>query len=182
MTKTNTQASLIKRIALTTLAGTVLATGLTVGAMANDDRDGARDRDRSGASFRAGERFARADLDGDRMISLDEFQAGATQRFSALDIDADGLVTPAEMAAARQRASEDRAARMIERLDTDGDGSLSQSEMETASAARFARMDRDDDGNLEPREMRRGDRRGPGGDDSRRPARGSDDGVVEQSL
>lgn len=41
---------------------------------------------------------------------------------------------------------QDRAARMIERLDTDGDGAISRIEAEVAASARFARMDRDGDG------------------------------------
>ncbi|MFK7791767.1 MAG: EF-hand domain-containing protein [Devosiaceae bacterium] len=169
-----------KKMLMLALAGTVLATGFTASAMANDERDGARDRDR-GSSFRAGERFARADTDGDRMISLSEFQTGATERFTAMDADGNGQVTPAEMIAERQRASEDRAAQRIARIDTNEDGVLSLEEMTAASEERFARMDRDDDGSLEPRELRRGMRGGERGERDGRRGPGAQ-APVEQSL
>jgi hypothetical protein len=147
-----------KKLTVLALAGTMLASGLTVAAMADDNgRFGARERDRGAMTgFRAGERFARADTDGDRMISLEEFQAGTSERFSTLDADGDGLVTPAEMVAQRQRVAEERAAERMARIDTNEDGAVSLEEMTAASEARFAQMDRDDDGNLEPRELRRG--------------------------
>ncbi len=157
-----------KKLTLVALAGTVLATGAAGYAVANDHGDGMRDRERGAASFRAGERFARADIDGDRMISLEEFQTQVGERFTTLDADGDGEVTPAEMVAERQRRSEERAAARISRIDADENGSVSLEEMLDASEERFARMDRDDDGSLEPRELRRafrgGDRGGHGGD------------------
>lgn len=176
-----------KNLTLIALAGTMLATGLTVSAMADDDRSGMRDRDRGASSFRAGERFARADADGDRMISLEEFQTGTTERFTSMDADGDGLVTPAEMVAERQQRAEQRAAQRIARIDTNEDGALSLEEMTAASDARFARMDRDDDGSLEPRELRRGFRGGDRGDRDGRggPRSGGqapDEEVIEQSL
>jgi hypothetical protein len=174
-----------KKLSVLALAGTMLATGLTVSAMADDNRSGMHERERGAASFRAGERFARADTDGDRMISLEEFQTGATERFTAMDTDGDGLVTPAEMVAERQQRAEDRAAQRLARIDTNEDGALSLEEMTAASEARFARMDRDDDGSLEPRELRRGFRGGDRDDRGGRRGRGgpdADGAVIEQSL
>ena len=168
----------LKNLTVLALVGTMMATGLSVAAFADDGRSGAQERDR-GAAFRAGERFARADADGDRMISLEEFQAGVNEHFTSLDADGDGLVTPAEMVAERQRAAEERAAERIARIDSDEDGTLSLEEMTAASEARFARMDRNDDGSLEPRELRRGFRGGDR-DGPRNP--GADDGTTEQSL
>lgn len=185
-TKTN---KLSKSFAMLALAGTMLATGLTGAALANDRGD--RDRERGGASsFQAGERFARADVDGDRMLSVEEFTAQGLERFVSADADGDGLVTAEEMAAARVQAMEQRdaeraerqaerrtermqagaermqarAERMIERLDTDDDGAVSIAEATAASEAMFARMDRDDDGSLEPRELSRGFSGGDRGD------------------
>lgn len=171
----------MKKFTVIALAGTMLASGLAVAAMANDHRDGARERDRGAASFRAGERFARADTDGDRMISLDEFQAGATERFTTLDADGDGSVTAAEIVAERQLRAEERAERRIARIDTNEDGVLSLEEMTAASEARFARMDRDEDGSLEPRELRRA-WRGERGDRDGRDGQSADGEMIEQSL
>lgn len=168
----------LKNLVVVALAGTMLTTGLAVGAMADDGRDGARERDR-GASFQAGERFARADTDGDRLISLEEFQTGVSTRFATLDADGDGLVTPAEMVAQRERAREERAAQRMARIDTNEDGALSLDEMTAASEARFARMDRNDDGALERREVRRGFGGERGERDGRR---GASDAPVERAL
>lgn len=53
--------------------------------------------------------------------------------FAQLDVDGDGLVTSAELVAHMQATMpERRAARMLDRLDTDGDGAI--------SATEFARM------------------------------------------
>ena len=153
------------------LAGTMLGTALIVGAVAEDGGHGMRERDRGAASFRAGERFARADVNGDRMISLEEFQARTNERFADQDADGDGVVTPAEMVAERQQRAEERAAERIAEIDTDGDGAVSLEEMTAAGEERFARMDRNDNGSLEPRELRRAFR-----DVGFRDARGDRDG------
>jgi hypothetical protein len=144
----------LKSLIILAMAGTMLTAGLPLGAKADDNSHGQRAE--RGAAFMAGERFARADADGNRMLSLEEFQAGSTERFTRMDSDGDGLVTAAEMTAAAQRTRESRVAAMIERLDTNDDGALSLDEVNARSAQRFARLDRDEDGSLEPREMRRG--------------------------
>ena len=182
-----------KFLTVLALAGTVLGTGLVVSANADDDRGpGARERDHGSMGFRAGERFARADTNGDRMISLEEFQTRTAERFVELDADGDGVVTPAEMVAERQQRAEERAAERMANADTDGDGALSLEEMTAAGEERFARMERDEDGNLEPREIRRsfrdfrGDRDGRDGRGSREHERGDiqpqNGEIVEQSL
>ena len=157
--------STTKTLTVLALAGTVLATGFTASVIA-DERSGARERDRGSMGFRAGERFGRADADGDRMISLEEFQTVTGERFVAMDADGDGQVSPAEMIAERSARAEERAAERIERADTNGDGLLSLEEATAASEERFARIDRDESGTLEPRELRRGFRgdRDGGGD------------------
>lgn len=200
---------LTKALTVAALAGTMLATGLAGAALANDRGD--RDRERGGASsFQAGERFARADVDGDRTLSVEEFTTQGLERFISADADGDGLVTAQEMVAARTQAMEernaeraerqaerrtermqDRAERMIERLDTDDDGAVSIEEATAASEAMFARMDRDDDGSLEPRELNRGFRGGDRDGDRRHRGERSERGqdrpmqdapVREQSL
>lgn len=48
---------------------------------------------------------------------------------------------------------EDRAAMMIERIDTDGDGAISRAEMEAHHAARFEAADTNNDGGISFEEM-----------------------------
>lgn len=177
-----TNRKMSKPLVVLAMAGTMLTTGLTGLALANDRSD--RDRERGGASgFEAGERFARADVDGDRMLSIDEFTAQGMERFTSADADGDGLVTAEEMVAAATQALEERESeraerraerrlervearveRMIERMDSDEDGAISTEEAQAASENMFARLDRDEDGSLEPRELRRGFRGGDRGE------------------
>ncbi|MEM6711311.1 MAG: hypothetical protein AAF590_03415 [Pseudomonadota bacterium] len=169
------KTSTTKKLTVLALAGTVLATGFTAAVIA-DERSGARERahqhERGSMGFRAGERFGRTDADGDRMISLEEFQAVTGDRFASMDADGDGLVSPAEMVAERTARAEERAAMRIERADANGDGFLSLEEATAASGERFARIDRNDSGTLEPRELRRSLRghRDDRGDQSEVPA------------
>jgi Ca2+-binding EF-hand superfamily protein len=96
--------------------------------------------------------FAAIDSDGDGKITRDELAAHRAARLAAMDTDKDGKLSEAELRAhvmerAGERA-EAMAARMIERLDSDGDGLVSAEEM-AAGPARldiFDRIDRDGDG------------------------------------
>ena len=98
------------------------------------------------AEARSGERtrgfdFSQVDTNGDGLVTQDEIDAMGAARIAEIDADGDGRVTAedlAAVAAARvENASEQMAARaaerttrMIERLDTDGDGALTQAELE----------------------------------------------------
>lgn len=86
------------------------------------------------------DRFASADMNGDGLVTADEFEAFAqaeraqkqeerrARRFAKLDADGDGFVTAEEHAA----AGDERMERMFNRIDTDGDGVISESEREAA--------------------------------------------------
>ncbi len=106
------------------------------------------------------------------MISKDEFE-GPEHAFTRLDANEDGQITEDEGLAPRRRMGEggprgdmDPAARwdrMLERLDADESGTISQEEFPGPDHA-FARMDADGDGQItqdEAAQMRRG-RRGGG--------------------
>jgi Ca2+-binding EF-hand superfamily protein len=95
--------------------------------------------------------FAAIDSDKDGSITKEEMAAYHAAQIALADTDKDGFLSPAELAAHHQAAmagrGEDRAARMIKRLDSDGDGALSLAEAQEGPNARmFARLDRDDDG------------------------------------
>ena len=91
------------------------------------------------------------------------------QQFANVDANGDGRVDAAEMVAFQEarRAEERRerenrrAARMIEHLDADGDGSLSVEEFTSRPRQMFARLDANDDGQIsaEEREAMREGRR-----------------------
>ena len=94
-------------------------------------------RTREEAIERALERFARADQNGDGFISEDEIGEGRrakmAKRFLARqDTNEDGFVSEAEV--------EEHAGAMFDELDLDGNGELSDEEMEAAKERGRNRM------------------------------------------
>lgn len=114
--------------------------------------------------------FATLDTDGDGALTMEELQAAATARFAAADTDGNGLLSADEIAAARAEAQAERIARMVERLDTNEDGGISQAELEVVrrgggqmAERMFERADANDDGRLSAEEFEQAqDRRGGG--------------------
>ncbi|OED47049.1 calcium-binding protein [Rhodobacteraceae bacterium (ex Bugula neritina AB1)] len=111
--------------------------------------------------------FEEIDADGNGEITKAEIQAMKKARFSKADADGDGKVTLEEMQARAQERANKRAARMLERFDTDGDGALSAEELPQPRRAgrMFDRLDADDSGGIskeefeEARKRRGGERR-----------------------
>ena len=113
-------------------------------------------------------RFAAADTNGDGALSSDEMKAArddAQSRhgqgrkgvsFSDIDTDGDGTISQAEFDAAKSKRAErvkdyrnKRGARMIERMDANGDGLIQKSELGGGFADRmFERLDADKDGRI----------------------------------
>lgn len=92
--------------------------------------------------------FDRFDLNGDGLITREEADAARDTRFSEIDTNADGLVSRDELTAQSVKRAEERVARMMERLDADGDGLLSKEDMAKGSRIdrMFDRLDADNDG------------------------------------
>ncbi|MEO0588946.1 MAG: hypothetical protein AAFZ11_00150 [Pseudomonadota bacterium] len=95
------------------------------------------------AKAKSAERFETMDANADGSLSRDDREARAQQRFAEADANEDGEISPEEMTASREKREAERAARraemqamMFERLDTDGSGGLSQSELEAGKAMR----------------------------------------------
>ena len=100
-----------------------------------------------------------------------ELQAVATRRFEALDATRDGKVSRAEMSTMletrddrREARAEKRAGKIMERVDTSGDGVLSEAEFDAAAERMrrfrkgpdFARLDADRDGRVTEAELAAG--------------------------
>lgn len=120
--------------------------------------------------------LADLDTDGDGSVSFSEFQAADNRRFSNADQDGDGLISLNELLAARPPAPprdreidkerldalksrmEKRITSQFEEMDTDGDGQLSDLEMQEYS---FLRLDRDNNGLISGAELRPRRRGGP---------------------
>ncbi|WP_439154782.1 EF-hand domain-containing protein [Yoonia sp.] len=150
---------------------TILLTALLSGAMMTAAAA-------QGAGHQNRPDFATLDLNSDGGVTMEEMQAQGQARFTAADTDGDGALSVAEMTAAAQARAGARAAQMLERLDSNGDGLLQQAEMQPRGGARldrmFARLDADADGMISEAEfaaaqdhfgggkgMHRGDGHGP---------------------
>jgi hypothetical protein len=94
---------------------------------------------------------AAADLDGDGVLSADEWDAAGDALYDALDADRSGDLTYAEIRAgeARLRAADDPPLdpalleRWAVRTDRDGDGRVTRAEWAAARREIFADADRD---------------------------------------
>lgn len=103
------------------------------------------------------------DANHDGKISRDEHAAAAKGMFAAMDANKDGRATPAEMDAAHERVTGQKAktgdmpaAAKIKVIDKDGDGVLSAEEHATGSRSMFDAMDTDKDGALTEAELSEG--------------------------
>lgn len=112
---------------------------------------------------RRAEMFEQLDTDKSGSITAEEFTAG-TDRFARLDTDGNGLLRAEELAALGQNRAERRATRMIERLDANDDGMLSEEELQSrrTPANMFDRLDANDDGVVSEEEFAKA-RQGRGG-------------------
>ena len=116
----------------------------------------------------------KADTSGDGFVSLDELKAAHSARieehFSRMDSNADGLLSEEEIKAAHEtrRGGHDGMRKgkhhgkrspeeMLERLDADGNGSVSLDELEgkrfSPDAATFRAADSDSSGGLDANEL-----------------------------
>lgn len=155
---------------------TILATGVAVAlsVTAFGQRPAWGDKDRPAPPPRCGERmspedrFAADDVNGDGVLDDVEFR-GPARAFDRIDADGDRYLTPEELQAAGPppRGPRPPCDGMIEHLDADGDGAISEDEF-PGPAEHFDRIDTDSDGYLTLEELQaagpppqRGRRGGP---------------------
>jgi Ca2+-binding EF-hand superfamily protein len=95
------------------------------------------------------------DTNSDGRISLDEYLAAATARFKSIDTKNKGSIDAADLAASPQAMEriDHRAEGLVRRLDTAGNGYVTQDEFVAAAQKRFARLDKNGDGKLTPDEL-----------------------------
>lgn len=154
-----------------TIIATALATTLIGGAALAAQETGAVD----GMAKAPGVWMAhRGDTNGDGVITRDEALADAAKRFDAADTNHDGKVTPEEMRAARMahRGGHARGlggpegpggpedmhgpgshGDMLARLDTNGDGKISEAEFNAPHDRMFQMIDTNHDGQIDEAEM-----------------------------
>ncbi|MEP4197471.1 MAG: EF-hand domain-containing protein [Aliishimia sp.] len=73
--------------------------------------------------------FETLDTDGDGQITSAEMEARGAGRFALVDTNSDGGISLDELQATHAKRADDRAAKLMERLDTNGDKLLSAEEM-----------------------------------------------------
>ena len=84
-------------------------------------------RDKAGA--RLGGMMEKVDINGDGLISEDEFMSVHLEKFKELDINGDGNITEEEILNRHELKREQREAEMFDQMDNDGDGVISKEEM-----------------------------------------------------
>ncbi|MEP2704667.1 MAG: calcium-binding protein [Roseibium sp.] len=132
-----------------------------------------------GGRQRAERLFERFDTDGDGIITAAEIEAVRAADFTAHDTDSNGDISLEEFKAAFLTRSNDKMVRAFQFLDTNGDGTVTQEEVDTAANRMFNRLDRDGNGVVEKvrgQGGKRGQGAGQGGQQGQGPADGSGQG------
>ncbi|MGH1329786.1 MAG: EF-hand domain-containing protein [Paracoccaceae bacterium] len=163
--------TLISALALVAVLGTSLSASAR-----NADGEGHM-RHSGGMGGEIVTNFEAIDTDGNGALSAAEMEAYKKARFDAADTNGDGALSAEELTAQHQAKQAERAAerqaKMIEKHDKDGSGTLSLDEMSSdRSAKMFDRLDSDDNGEISKEELekakerfasRRGGHGGKGG-------------------
>lgn len=99
--------------------------------------------------------FQELDADGDGQVTKAELEAHRTQMFTSADANGDGKLSVEEMQAEVQKKANDRVTEMFARHDSNNDGFLTTDEMPKPRRAgmMFDRIDADGNGSLSEQEF-----------------------------
>ncbi|MEP6483244.1 MAG: EF-hand domain-containing protein [Rudaea sp.] len=99
--------------------------------------------------------FDRIDANHDRVVTQDEYIAAATAHFNKIDKDGSGELTAQQIAASPRMVKHEQriASHEVKRMDTDGDGTVSQAEFMAGAKARFVKLDKNADGFVDADEL-----------------------------
>ncbi|MBV6634091.1 MAG: EF-hand domain-containing protein [Alphaproteobacteria bacterium] len=144
------------------VAVTVLAAALLLPSVVEAGRGGDVFDRMGGPGKHLMKMFQEADTDDDRRLSVTEFKAATGERFGGADTNDDGEVNQDEALEFMIERLKERIDEAFQRVDQDGNGTVSEQEFSDRMLQRFGRMDRNDDGFLsrEDRRWGRGDRDG----------------------
>lgn len=163
----------LKTIAVVALAGTIAGTSVTAFAQGASAPKGEGGKyawnmgGKGGAYGKGGRRGAqrfmeRFDANKDGVVFQAEIDEIAAQSFADTDTDNNGSISLDEARAEFADRSKDMQIRAFQRLDADGDGTVTADEFNAMTDRLFARLDRDDNGVLEKMRGKRGEGRGHG--------------------
>lgn len=167
-----------KKIAIAALAASVAGTALTAGLSASAQDTAAtgnggqeiqqsaekrfahmgerRGHGKRGGKQRAERLFERFDTDGDGVITQTEIEEVRAQDFAAADADGNGEISLEEFKASFMERSNDRMVRAFQFMDSNGDGTVTQEEVDVVANRIFNRLDRDGSGTIERVRGKRG--------------------------
>jgi Ca2+-binding EF-hand superfamily protein len=127
------------KVTLALVAATALsATAATAG--------GWGDRGRGGPDRTAF--FATFDADENGSVTLEEARSVQAERLARFDTDGNGELSLEAFAALHAEITRSRTVDAFQRLDADGDGAVTETEMQ-APVQRLARLDRDGDSDID---------------------------------
>ena len=110
----------------------------------------------------------KVDADGDGAITQAEVDAFRSSLVTEADASGDGNISLAEFETIYLQVVRNRMVDAFQRLDEDGDGLVTQAEMDAKFGTVVERMDRNDDGKLDRSDRGGRDRKGHGRDRDRR--------------